>query len=136
MIEQVHLLATIYMMGLIWFVQRVHYPLFAHVGTDQFTEYEKLHNRFTSRAVMPAMLIELGSAAWLLIQQPGPLYFTGMALIAIIWGSTFLLQVPCHTRLLSGFDTDTHRRLVQTNWIRTIGWTLRSLLFAYATISP
>jgi hypothetical protein len=24
-----------------------------------------------------------------------------------------------------GWDDDVHRRLVSTNWIRTIGWTLR-----------
>ncbi len=29
-----HVAATFYMVGLVWFVQRVHYPLFASVGAD------------------------------------------------------------------------------------------------------
>ena len=27
-----------------------------------------------------------------------------------------------------GFDAAVHRRLVRTNWIRTVGWTLRGAL--------
>ena len=51
-----------------------------------------------------------------------------MALLAVIWGSTALLQIPLHNALSAGFDPEVHARLVQTNWIRTIGWTARGLL--------
>ena len=30
--------ATLFMVGLIWFVQIVHYPLYAKVGREQFSE--------------------------------------------------------------------------------------------------
>ena len=43
-----HLAATAAMTGLIWFVQVVHYPLFAAVGADQFVAYEVAHQRRTS----------------------------------------------------------------------------------------
>jgi hypothetical protein len=49
-------------------------------------------------------------------------------LLAGIWASTFLLQVPCHLRLSAGWDAATHRFLVDSNWIRTIAWTLRLVL--------
>ncbi|MEQ1727476.1 MAG: hypothetical protein ABL982_03770 [Vicinamibacterales bacterium] len=49
----------------------------------------------------------------------------GAVLLAIIWASTALLQVPAHNRLERGFDADVHRRLVRTNWIRTVCWTAR-----------
>jgi hypothetical protein len=51
-------------------------------------------------------------------------------LLLAVWGSTFLLQVPCHERLSAGWDEAVHARLVATNWIRTAGWTLRLVLLA------
>jgi hypothetical protein len=38
------------------------------------------------------------------------------------------LQVPAHEGLSQRFDPDLTRRLVRTNWIRTIGWTARGVL--------
>ncbi|MEY4607349.1 MAG: hypothetical protein RLY45_2109, partial [Actinomycetota bacterium] len=38
-----HLVATMFMVGLIWFVQVVHYPLMAAVGEQQFVAYEDRH---------------------------------------------------------------------------------------------
>ncbi len=38
-----HITATLYMTGLIWFVQIVHYPLFARVGNAEFSAYEQRH---------------------------------------------------------------------------------------------
>ena len=58
--------ATLFMVGLIWFVQIVHYPLYANVGREQFPEYEALHNRMTTWVVGPAMLVELVTAVLLL----------------------------------------------------------------------
>jgi hypothetical protein len=52
----------------------------------------------------------------------------GLALLAIIWLSTALVQVPCHGLLEKGFDAAIHRRLVTTNWTRTVAWSLRGLL--------
>jgi L-asparagine transporter-like permease len=49
-----------------------------------------------------------------------------LALTLIVWIATFALQVPCHNRLGKGFDEAVHMRLVRTNWLRTVGWTLRS----------
>ncbi len=53
-----HTAATFYMLGVIWFVQLVHYPLFAAVGKDFFTEYEKRHQSWTTYVVAPGMLVE------------------------------------------------------------------------------
>jgi hypothetical protein len=38
------------------------------------------------------------------------------------------LQVPAHRRLGRGRDADTVDRLVATNWIRTVGWSTRSII--------
>ena len=52
----------------------------------------------------------------------------GLALLAAVWMSTALLQVPCHRKLARGFDPDVARRLVSSNWIRTVCWSLRLLV--------
>ena len=136
MIESLHLLSTVYMTGLIWFVQRVHYPMYADVGSGHFARYEAAHNRRTGYVVIPAMLTELATAILLFARQPIPLHLAGLVLIAVIWFSTFALQVPCHKRLLAGFDATTHRLLVHTNWIRTLAWTARALMFTLPPAIP
>ena len=35
------------MVGLIWLIQIVHYPLFSRVGADQFKLYEQEHQRLS-----------------------------------------------------------------------------------------
>lgn len=128
----VHLAATASMVGLIWFVQVVHYPLMAAVGADHFTDYERDHQRLTSLVVGPLMATEGVSAVWLAVAPPDgvgrALPLVGLALLAVIQASTVLLQVPQHAALSAGFDAVRHRRLVRTNWVRTIGWTARGVL--------
>jgi len=127
-----HLAATAAMVGLIWFVQIVHYPLFTLVGTDGFAHYEAAHTRSTSFVVGPAMAVEgvsaLAIAAWFRADAGTVAALVGLLLLALVHASTVLLQVPAHRRLSTGYDPDVARRLVRTNWLRTIGWSLRGLL--------
>lgn len=126
-----HFAVTWFMTGLIWMVQIVHYPLFADIGRDDFVSYERKHSRAITFIVAPAMLLESASAVgltWLLVETQMLLVFVNVALLIVIWGSTFLIQVPIHQKLELGFDETLHNRLVSTNWIRTICWTARALL--------
>ena len=78
------------------------------------------------------MLVEAGTALLLFWFRPAGvsiwLVWAGVILLAGIWMSTALLQVPCHETLAKGFDADVHHRLVSTNWIWTVAWSLRGLL--------
>ncbi|MFN3167659.1 MAG: hypothetical protein ACE37H_11405 [Phycisphaeraceae bacterium] len=127
-----HAFATLYMAGLIWFVQLVHYPLMAAVGRDGYADYQRLHERRTGWAVGPAMLVELSTAIAVVLLRPDAvapwLAWLGLALVVLIWLSTALLQVPCHKRLGKGFDEHAHRRLVATNWLRTALWSARGVV--------
>lgn len=124
--------ATFYMVGLLWFVQHVHYPLFAAVGADAFPGYERAHVVRTNPVVGPPMLLELASAVLLVVARPAGVpsaaVWLGLGLLAVIWLSTALLQVPRHRELESGFEQRAHRRLVTSNWVRTVAWSLRGLL--------
>ncbi len=124
----IHAAATWFMTGLIWFVQVVHYPLFAGVGRDTWADYGEKHRARTTFIVMPVMLIELAAAGWLAATRTDGLAITGLALLALVWLSTFLVQVPLHARLGAGHDAALMRRLVTTNWLRTIAWTARGVI--------
>ncbi len=125
-----HAVATLFMTGLIWFVQVVHYPLFARVGRDGFTAYSEAHQRLTTLVVGPAMLVEAVTAALIVVLRPegvsGLLAWAGLALLGVIWMSTAFLQVPLHGRLAAGFTQEACDALVSTNWLRTVAWTIRS----------
>ncbi|QDU18516.1 hypothetical protein [Urbifossiella limnaea] len=127
-----HLAATLFLVGLIWFVQVVHYPLMARVGRAEFVAYEQAHARRTTWVVAPPMLVELGTGIALLWVRPAGVSLAaalaGVALLAVVWGSTRFVQVPCHERLSRAFDPGVHRRLVSTNWVRTAAWSLRGIL--------
>jgi hypothetical protein len=124
--------ATWAMAGFIWFVQLVHYPLFSAVGAGEFTAYEARHTRATAWAVALFMPAEALTAAWLVLETPGgvsPVGVTlGLILVAALWIVTAIWQAPMHGRLSQGYDARLHRRLVSSNWIRTILWTVRGFL--------
>lgn len=122
-----HAGATLAMTGLIWFVQIVHYPLLARVGAERFAEYEQAHTQRTSAVVGSIMLVEAAAAA-ALAATGDHLALLGAGLLALIWISTFLVQVPLHARLERGFHPRAWRRLVLTNWIRTALWSVRALV--------
>lgn len=127
-----HAGSSIFMAGVIWVVQVVHYPLFSSVGLLEFPFYEQCHTASIAWVVAPPMLIEGASALLLLRFRPAevPLWslWIGLALLGVIWLSTALIQVPCHEVLSRGFNPVFHERLVVTNWLRTTSWSLRAAL--------
>lgn len=127
--------STLFMVGLIWFVQVVHYPLFARAGRDQFAGYHAAHTAATSWLVGLPMLVEAVTSAALAWQPPSPnlaaTCWVGLGLVVVIWVSTATFQIPNHKRLNAGFDPDTHRSLVNGNWIRSTAWSTRGLVMLY-----
>ena len=127
-------IATWYMVGVIWMVQLIHYPLMARVGRDHFVEYERLHTAGMGFVVIPAMLVELFTAVvWVRFasERDAIWCWCGLGLVALIWLSTFLVQVPLHEQLSQAFDPTAHHRLVVSNWVRTVAWTVRGVMMAY-----
>jgi hypothetical protein len=124
-----HLGATGAMMGILWIVQLAIYPLFAAIDRGGFAAYHRPYMTRISWVVAPLMLLEAVTAGWLLLNGPCPTLFgVSLGLLGLNWVSTAFVQVPLHRRLAAGFDASTHRRLVASNWLRTIAWTLRVVL--------
>jgi hypothetical protein len=121
------------MVGVILFVQVVHYPMFARYPKETFAEVAREHQSRTFWVVMPPMILELLSSLALLVWRPPsiPVWDVWLGVMCVgIWGfSTVLLQIPCHVRLeRDGFSDTVHRRLVQTNVIRTVAWLVHGML--------
>lgn len=129
----VHLGATFYMVGVIWLVQLVHYPMLALVR-DAFADCQRFHLARMGAVVAPAMLLEAGTAVALVWLRPSAWLLASFVLLALIWVSTFAIQVPRHSRLAISFDARVHRELVQTNWFRTLAWTGRAICLLFLQV--
>jgi hypothetical protein len=127
-----HTASTGMMVGIIWFVQLVHYPLFARAGADGFGWYAAAHARWTGWVVAPPMLVELVTGFLLLGWRPAAIpllpLLVGIGITLLIWASTLFVQVPLHTALAQGWNSSAHASLVRSNWLRTLLWTARGVL--------
>ena len=134
--------STLALFGLIWFVQIVHYPLHALVGTGEFARYETEHANRTGYVAAPLMILELLTAAALLLRRfrpaaiPETQAWLGFVLVVLLWLSTGLIQVPLHDRLHRAHSHKAISHLIRSNWIRTFLWTLRSALVLHWAYAP
>ncbi len=131
-----NLSATLFLTGVIWTTQVVQYPFFAYFNAETFTKHHDEYRFWITPIVAPPMIAELLSAILLLFYPPenidSKLLWLALVLTLAIWASTFFIQVPLHEKLArSGFDSQTITNLVNTNWIRTILWSLRAALVLY-----
>jgi len=127
-----HLVVTVAMFAVIWFVQISHYPLLKYVPKDCFKEYERAHIYLVSFIVGPLMLMEFVTAGCLFFFSFDGLIlyliWIGFLLVIVNWLSTLLFQIPCHRKLEMGKDDMAISSLIRTNWIRTISWSLRAAI--------
>jgi len=116
----IHAAVTWALLGLIWTIQVVHYPLLKNVGQREFIAYHDRHMALITWIVGPLMLAEIGSAGLLFFYgERSALFLFSLAVLALVWVSTAATQIPLHQKLTQGHSPDTIDRLVQTNWWRT-----------------
>ena len=129
-----HMAATWAMVGFIWTIQVLQYPLMAEVPRDGFPRFEAVHQRRVTAVIALFGPLEVVMAALVFLTVdvvPTWLSFGSGAVLAAIWASTAFFYAPLHTRLAAGFAEHLHRRLVSTNWLRTIAWSVRGLAAAW-----
>jgi hypothetical protein len=131
----IHFLATVFMTGVIWFVQLSQYPLFALVDAPSMPTFSTAHANRTTWVVGPPMLLEVATALGLLYWPvPGVepwVWWVNWSLMLVIWVATAVLSVPCHHALSKGYDRAVIDLLVHSNWVRTLAWSARSGLMAW-----
>ncbi len=128
----INLASTWFMVGLIWLIQLVHYPLFGYVGSKEFRIFHENHKIFITPVVGIVMIVELVTSGIIIFQIPDGIpnwtAIVGIILLGVIWFSTLLFQIPYHNKLSSRFDENVLMMLIKTNWIRTICWSLRGII--------
>lgn len=121
------LLGAAYMTGVAWFVEAVHYPLFARVGAEAWADYHRRHSDRTTLVVAPGLVAEIGGAAWVVLDRPAGvgagIAWAGVGLAVLAWGITGLAAVPAHRRLATGWEPGAARALARANLARTLAWT-------------
>ena len=134
-----HAGATLFMTGVIWFVQVVHYPLLATVPVESARTVAAEHQRRTGWVVMAPMAAEGFTTLWLMFDRPAGvewwLAWAGGVCVAVALLSTVLLSVPRHSRMASEPTERTARELVTTNWPRTVAWTAHGIICAAIVLS-
>lgn len=130
-----HAAATWFMVGLIWTIQVVHYPLFSRVGPDGFAAYEAEHTRRMGWLLALPASLEVVTGALLVWVRPDivPIWLVvgSGSLLFLIWLLTISVQVPHHVRLSEGHDSRRIDALVASNRWRTLLWSLRGIGVAW-----
>jgi hypothetical protein len=127
------LFLAIYNAGCMTTLQLQHYGIYPSVGKEHFAEYMRANNRAAALpTIVPAMLLLISSLV-LMLQRPGFIRpyeaaaALGLNLVALL--STFVWQRPIQGRMAeSGYDEAKIRRLIATNWLRTIAYWLTAIL--------
>lgn len=126
-----NLICSAYMFGVIWLIQLIHYPAFAFIEPAKFVDFHKRHSTVMGILVGPVMILELLTGLWLLSLNMNSWSVVNLVLVLALWGLTFLVSVPLHNQLATGFKLDVIHKLFSTNWPRTLIWTAKLIIVAY-----
>jgi hypothetical protein len=113
---------------LIWLVQIIIYPGMHGWDQGRFAELHKNYATRMSYIVGPLMLGQAALALYQLVAAPGTIAVLHTLLIGVVWGVTIFISVPLHRKLDNGYDQHNVHRLVTTNWLRTVCWSLVFLI--------
>jgi len=115
------------MTGIIWLIQLLHYPSFLQIDKSLFFDFHAKHTNMMTVLVGPIMIGELLLSLYL-SQNFERFWLIQTSLAIILFALTFLVSVPIHNQLANGFDENLIRKLISTNWPRTIIWTIKAVL--------
>lgn len=118
--------ATLFMTGVTWFVQVVHYPSFPFVGHDRFGDFHEAHSRRTSIVVVLPMVVELLTSLALVAFPPAGslgLAIAGALLAVAIWATT-AVAASIHGEIgRQGPEPYLFQRLDRASLVRSLLWT-------------
>lgn len=119
------------MVGILWFAQVIHYPLYLKIR-EGFIEYERSHIRRAAALISPLMILEAITAVWLVSVSPEGNFLrlaaSNVITLGVIWLTTFLFQITQHQKLTVRFSKRILASLLASNWIRTCLWTIKGMI--------
>jgi hypothetical protein len=134
----IHLIATWFMVGLIWTIHTVHYPLFAQVGDATYVAFQAAHVERIGRLLLVPWAVEGVTAAIIVLVAFGtrdrrllPPAVIGALAMGVVLVISGFWSAPAHGELADGFDATVHDRLMAADLVRTLAWTVRGACAAW-----
>ena len=110
---------------LIWLVQLIIYPGFRYYNPAELSIWHPEYSNLITLIVGPLMLAQVGLVGWEMYLRLSWVTLLSASLVGLMWATTAFISVPLHNTIAAGDASPaTLTRLVDTNWIRTIGWTI------------
>ncbi|MDF7800633.1 hypothetical protein P4C99_14240 [Pontiellaceae bacterium B1224] len=114
---------------LIWLVQLVIYPAYLSIDKKLFQDWHHRYMRTISFIVIPLILAQGLCIGFQCLENFSLMIFLQAVMFIVAWTTTFTQSVPCHKKLqANGWNEGIIKRLILTNWIRTVAWTSVMLL--------
>ena len=123
-----NLIVSSILLGLILVIHFVHYKSFNFIDVEKFVEFHKFHTKNISFLVIPLMIIELVISIIICYFYFSILSLINLSLVALIWITTFLLQVPSHNKLSTGKSIAEIEKLVSGNVFRVYLWFFKAIV--------
>ncbi|MFK7900402.1 MAG: hypothetical protein AB8B61_06560 [Cyclobacteriaceae bacterium] len=128
-ISIIKLLPDMGLFTLIWMVQLVTYPGFVSASEADMKRWHPIYTGRITIIVLPLMLAQLVLHGYGCYLQVSCIKIISLVLIVGCWLATFLVSVPLHQKIDAASDSlETRKKLVKTNWMRTVAWTILLLL--------
>ncbi|MEM8867164.1 MAG: hypothetical protein AAGC73_02745 [Verrucomicrobiota bacterium] len=122
-------LADFGMLVILWLVQLVIYPSFLRISADQLVLWHRSYTTRVGFVIIPTMFTQLFCQLWAATTSGGTLNYLSLTTVLVCWILTFFVSVPLHNKISNGEgEPATLNRLIQTNWPRTVLWTLAFIL--------
>lgn len=103
-------------------VSTVVYPALARVEPGEWLTSQEAHRYAIVPMVAVCYLGALGSLAWCFVTDPTARgLWIAAAGFALSMGTTALVAAPTHGTLMKGHDPLLVRRLLRSDWVRTLG---------------
>lgn len=142
LVALINLVCTAYMTGVIFTVQLVSYPLYKKINPKDFPSYQSSHIQRITPVVGPVMIVELFSSLFLVTANYSYLsqqeilrpYLIALVLVVLIWLTTLSYSIPLHQNLKTKWDEKLYKKLLETNWTRTVAWLLRCVILSWALL--
>ena len=110
-------------------VQTIIYPAYHSIDALVFKDWHAKYSGQITKIVGPLMLLQISLASMLALFEFGWLTVIHLLLVASTWAITFFVSIPIHRTLNEvGKDPIAINKLIETNWSRTVIWTLVFIL--------
>ena len=122
--SELHALVDFALCVVLWLVQLVIYPRFLRIDACELIAWHKAYVFRFSCVIIPLIVTQFICASFAVVTSGTLRSWVVLSLVLACLVLSFAVSVPLHKKIDQGDPTKEYRRkLIQTNWPRTILWT-------------